>query len=297
MDRLSLETLVLVSLVLFNRVSATGENQARNTVIQLSGNDDLDQWSTFLSNGLSLLSSGLIAAVLVTGALYLVGAGQLLSRRRTDRRVGSHHQLHHYGDRRQEGALQQIERIISYLSVDSLQGLVSNIKHEILGSLSSVRDDGLQRVDQATDVLNNEITDTLDRVGGGGKVEDCLLQAICYLTPGEEETEAGESRKNKEKQKRKEEKRKEKKKKKAKKNKNKNKEKENDYFDDYEEDYEDEDDYEDEADNEEEESDEKIEEEDCDVFQCDMVRYGYQAVQLYGKVQTLRQQFDSLSEK
>jgi len=304
MDTLSLETLSLVSLVFFNRVAASGENQPRNTVIQLSGKDDLDQWSTFLSNGLSLLSSGLIAAVLVTGALYLVGAGQLLSRRRTDRRAGSHsHHLHHqYGDRRQEGALHQIERIISFLSVESLQDLVSDIKHEILGSLSSVRDDGLQRVDEATNVLNNEITDTLDSVGGGGKVEDCLLQAICYLTPGEEETEAGESRKNKEKQKRKEEKRKEKKKKKAKKNKNKNKEKEkedeNDYFDDYEEDYvDDEDDYEDEANTEEEESDGKIEEEDCDVFQCDIVRYGYQAFQLYGKVQTLRQQFDSLSEK
>ena len=125
---------------------------------------------------MSLLSSGLIAAVLVTGALYLVGAGQLLSRRRTDRRVGGHNQLHHHGDRRQEGALHQIERIISYLSVESLQGLVSNIKHEILGGLSSVRDDGLQRVDQATNAINNEITDTLDRVGGGGKVEDCLLQ-------------------------------------------------------------------------------------------------------------------------
>ena len=126
------------------------------------------------------------------------------------------------------------------------------------------------------------------------------FQAICYLTPGEEETEAGESRKNKEKQKRKEEKRKEKKKKKAKKNKNKNKDKdkENDYFDDYEEEYDDEDNYEDEANTgEEEESDVKIEDEDCDVFQCDMVRYGYQAFQLYGKVQTLRQQFDSLSEK
>merc|ERR1712045_739549 len=215
-------------------------------------------------------------------------------------RVGSHQRHHHlhYGDRRQEGALHQIERIISYLSVESLQGLVSSIKHDILGSLSSVRDDGLQRVDEATNVINNEITDTLDSVGGGGKVEDCLLQAICYLTPGEEETEAGESRKNKEKQKRKEEKRKEKKKKKAKKNKNKNKDKENNYFDDYEEDYDDdEDDYEDEANTEEEESDVKIEEEDCDVFQCDMVRYGYQAFQLYDKAQTLRQQFDSLAEE
>ena len=202
--------------------------------------------------------------------------------------------------------------------MESLQDLVSNIKHEILGSLSSVRADGLQRVDEATSAINNEISDTLESVGGGSKVEDCLLQvrtggdfyleniifwfqAICYLTPAEEETEAGESRKNKEKQKRKEEKRKEKKKKKAKKNKNKNKDKDNDYFDDYEEDYDDddddEDDYEDEANTEEEESDVKIEEEDCDVFQCDIVRYGYQAFQLYGKVQTLRQQFDSLSEK
>jgi len=281
MDRLSLETLLLVGLVFLSRVSASDENQARNTVIQLSGRDDLDQWSTFLSNGLSLLGSGLIAAVLVTGALHHL------------------HHLQQFGDRRQEGALHQIERIISYLSVDSLQDLVSNIKHEILGSLSSVRDDGLQRVDEATNAINNEISDTLESVGGGSKVEDCLLQAICYLTPSEEETEAGESRKNKEKQKRKEEKRKEKKKKKAKKNKNKNKDKkDNDYFEDYEEDYEDdEDDYEDEADTEEEEGDVKIEEEDCDVFQCDMVRYGYQAFQLYGKVQSLRQQFDSLSEK
>ena len=132
--------------------------------------------------GLSLLGSGLIAAVLVTGALQLVGVGRLLSRRRTDRRVGSSNHLHHlhhlqqFGDRRQEGALHQIERIISYLSVDSLQDLVSNIKHEILGSLSSVRDDGLQRVDEATNATNNEISDTLESVGGGSKVEDCLLQ-------------------------------------------------------------------------------------------------------------------------
>ena len=53
---------------------------------------------------------------------------------------------------------------------------MSNIKHEILGSLSSVREDGLQRVDEATNLLNNEISDTLESVGGGSKVEDCLLQ-------------------------------------------------------------------------------------------------------------------------
>merc|ERR1711874_537157 len=91
---------------------------------------------------------------------------------------------------------------------ESLQGVVSSIKHEVLGSLSSVRDDGLQRVD----AINNEISGTLDVVGGGSKVEDCLLQAICYLTPDEKEGEAGEARKNKDKQKRKEEKKREKRK-------------------------------------------------------------------------------------
>merc|ERR1712062_678604 len=171
------------------------------------------------------------------------------------------------------------------------QGVVSSIKHEVLGSLSSVRDDGLQRVD----AINNEISGTLDVVGGGSKVEDCLLQAICYLTPDEKEGEAGEARKNKDKQKRKEEKKREKKeKKKAKKNKTKNKESD---FDDYEDEIEIEDEEEEEEGSVEEESDVKIEEEDCDVFQCDMVRYGYQAFQLYDKVQTLRQKFDSLSEK
>ena len=244
--------------------------------------------------GVSLLSSGLIAAILVTGALYLAGTTGGLYRKRTDRRVGGHG-LYGYTDSREDGLFQQMERIISYLSIESLQGVVSSIKHEVLGSLSSVRDDGLQRVD----AINNEISGTLDVVGGGSKVEDCLLQAICYLTPDEKEGEAGEARKNKDKQKRKEEKKrekKEKKKKKAKKNKNKNKESDSDEYDD---EVEIEDDYEkddEEEDNIDDESDLKIEEEDCDVFQCDMVRYGYQAVQLYDKIQTLRQQFDSLSE-
>ena len=41
--------------MLLSRVSASGEDQARNTVIQLSGKDDLDQWSTVLSNGMLCL--------------------------------------------------------------------------------------------------------------------------------------------------------------------------------------------------------------------------------------------------
>ena len=35
--------------------------------------------------------------------------------------------------------------------------------------------------------------------------------------------------------------------------------------------------------------------EDCEVFKCDMVRYGYQMFQLYDKVQTLRQKISSLN--
>lgn len=287
---------LLLVFFLFSNYEVAGEDQARNNVILLSGTRDLDQWTDVISNGLSLVSSGLIAAVLVTGALYLVGSGQ--TSRRTDRRTdswtgGAGQGYYRYPDRREDGIFQHMERIISYLSLESLQDVVSNIKHEILGSLSSVRDDELQRVDDDTGTISNEITDTLDVLGGGSKVEDCLLQALCYLTPDEVESEAGESRKNKEKQKRKEEKKKEKKKKKAKKNKNKNKD--DDYFEDYE-DEEIEDDFEKEENNEEE-SDLDIEEEDCDVFQCDMVRYGYQVFQLYDKVQTLRQQFDSLTEK
>jgi len=267
----------------------SGDQQPGN-IIQLSGTRDLEQWTDLISNGLSLLSSGLIAALLVTGALYLAGAGGILDRRRTDRRVELQNP-YGYQDNREDGIFQHVERIISYLSVDSLQGVISSIKHEILGSLSSVREDGLQRVDD----LNNEISDSLDVVGGGSKVEDCLLQAICYLTPDDEKSEAGESRKNKDKQKRKEEKKRAKKeKKKAKKNKNKNKDSD---FDDYEDEIEIEDEEEEEEGSVEEESDVKIEEEDCDVFQCDMVRYGYQAFQLYDKVQTLRQKFDSLAEE
>jgi len=284
----SLENIVLVWCLLPWWL-VSGDQQPGN-IIQLSGTRDLEQWTDLISNGLTLLSSGLIAALLVTGALYLAGAGGILSRRRTDRRVELQNP-YGYQDKREDGIFQHVERIISYLSVDSLQGVISSIKHEILGSLSSVRDDGLQRVDD----FNNEISDSLDVVGGGSKVEDCLLQAICYLTPDDEKSEAGESRKNKDKQKRKEEKKRAKKeKKKAKKNKNKNKDSD---FDDYEDEIEIEEEEEEEEGSVEEESDVKIEEEDCDVFQCDMVRYGYQAFQLYDKVQTLRQQFNSLAEE
>jgi len=240
------------------------------------------------------VTSGLLAAIFVTGALYLVGTGT--NSRRDNRRVEVPSYGYRYPDRREDGLFQQMERIISSLSLESLQGVISNIKHEILGSLSTARDDEVQRVDEdAQSSIGNGITDTLELLGGGSQVEDCLLQALCYLTPEEEKSEAGESRKNKEKQKLREKKKKEKmekkKQKKAKNNKNKNKDTDDDYEDEnIEDDY-------DEDVNNEEESIKEIEEEDCDVFQCDIVRYGYQAFQLYDKVQKLREQFDSLSSE
>ena len=107
------------------------------------------------------------------------------------------------------------------------------------------------------------------------------------MTPDEEEYEAGESRKNKEKQKRREEKRKEKKNKKNKKNKHKDK--------DYTEDYVDNDVNTTEAPEDVDESDE-LTSEDCDVFRCDTVRYGYQMVTLYAKIQNLRSKIDTLKQ-
>ena len=55
-----------------NRVSASDENQARNTVIQLSGRDDLDQWSTFLSNGMLCLLCIAIRTSLSTASVRVV---------------------------------------------------------------------------------------------------------------------------------------------------------------------------------------------------------------------------------
>ena len=79
----------------------------------------------------SVISSGLIAAVLVTGALYLVG-GDLLDRQ-VSRRVSKEQQYYHGGHythgahgqdrwgRRQDTVLHRVEKILSFLSVDSLQ--------------------------------------------------------------------------------------------------------------------------------------------------------------------------------
>ena len=121
-----------------------------------------------------------------------------------------------------------------------------------------------------------------------------FFQAICYLTPDDDDEYAGESRKNKDKQTRREERKKEKQKKK--KNKKKNKDKNVDFYDDL---Y-DEEEEEDEVTETPEEDDsvdlDNVDSEDCEVFKCDMVRYGYQIFQLYDKVQNLRSKIDDLRD-
>ena len=50
------------------------------------------------------------------------------------------------------------------------------MKHGLLGGLSSVKDSSLQRVDEAQSLLSNTITGGIEAIGGGSKLEDCVLQ-------------------------------------------------------------------------------------------------------------------------
>jgi len=298
------------------------ESHLRETArynIPLSGTTRLDSLSSSVANVWSTVGSGLIAALLVTAGVYVLGLGGegLLGGSRVSRRVssgghydghydGQHHYGGHYGGqhqdrwgRRQEGVAHQLAKIMSALSVDSVQDLVSGVKHGILGRLSSVRDDSLKRVDDVQNSITNTIDTGFEAIGGGSKLEDCFLQAVCYLTPDDEEE--GESRKlNKDKQRRREEKRRQKQNKKKNKSKKKKVEvvqEDDEYYEDYDEDYEEEvtesSDNEDDYDTNE---DGKVTSDDCQVFKCDIVKHGYTAFQLYNKVQNLRSQISSLRE-
>jgi len=280
------------------------EESPRYNVVQLSGTENLDSLSRLAANAWSIVSGGFIAAVLVTGVVYLIGVDGLLNTKER-RRISSspyypdqyQYQYQQYGQdrwgRRQDGFVHQMEKILSFLSVEAMQETASSVKHKILGGLSNMKDNSLQRVDDVSNALTDQLSDGIDAFGGGSKLEDCFLQAICYLTPDDEEEYAGESRKNKDKQTRREEKKKEKQK--RKKNKKKNKEKNDNSNDFYDEDEE----YDEVTETPEDDSvsdQDNVDSEDCEVFKCDMVRYGYQIFQLYDKVQNLRSKIDSLRE-
>ena len=195
---------------------------------------------------------------------------------------------------------------------------MSGVKHGILGRLSSVRDDSLKRVDDVQNSITNTIDTGFEALGGGSRLEDCFLQvwriqmisheiirhctlqAVCYLTPDDEE---GESRKlNKDKQRRREEKRRQKQNKKKNKSKKKKVEvvqEDDEYYEDYDEDYEDKEEVTESSDNDDDydtNEDGKVTSDDCQVFKCDIVKHGYTAFQLYNKVQNLRSQISSLRE-
>ena len=63
-------------------------------------------------------------------------------------------------------------KIMKYL----FQETASSVKHKILGGLSNMKDNSLQRVDDVSNALTDQLSDGIDAFGGGSKLEDCFLQ-------------------------------------------------------------------------------------------------------------------------
>ena len=85
----------------------------------------------------SIVSGGFIAAVLVTGVVYLIGVDGLLNTKER-RRISSspyypdQYQYQQYGQdrwgRRQDGFVHQMEKILSFLSVEAMQVIFNKTK-------------------------------------------------------------------------------------------------------------------------------------------------------------------------
>ena len=209
----------------------------------------------------------------------------------------------------------RISRILSYVSSNSLDDLIDTIKpftgtFDILPDISRMgtgdyehnNDDrilresvtgAIQSVGSMTNLVSDGVSDslqsvsdtadTLSKVVSDKKLKDCLLQVICYLTP-EEGVEEGEGRKNKEKQDRREKEKLEKqKKKKMKKKKKKKLQEELDTSTDIE----DENEFTNDA--------VEINSDDCEVFKCDIVGYGFTAYKVFDKLRNFKERLDSLN--
>jgi hypothetical protein len=244
-------------------------------VVQLTGTTQLDYHAHNLREGVSHLASlsqtGLVLAGLVTGFVYLASLAFPATARL-------------YGTRKGPVLARRISRILSYVSANSLDDLIDTIKPAV-GTLDILPD--ISRMGTGAIESVGSITDSLGRVVSDKKIKDCLLQAICYLTP-EDNGEEGEGRKNKEKQDRREKEKKEKQRRKKLKKKNKKKTKEQNEeaetsIDD--------DDYDEEVNNIEIDSD------DCEVFKCDIVSYGYSAYQVFQKVRNIKNRLDHLEQE
>jgi len=261
------------------------------TVLQLTGTTELDSQAEKLREGVSHLASvsktGLVLAVLVTGLVYLASLLFPATSRLYTRRKGP-------------VLARRVSRIMSYLSANSLDDLIDTIKPgvgtlDILPDISRMSSGAMESITNmvsggVSDSIESvsDTADTLSRVVSDKKIKDCLLQAICYLTP-EESGEEGEGRKNKEKQDRREKEKKEKQKRKKlkKKNKKKNKEQQeeietssDDDIDDY----------------DEETNSIDIDSDDCEVFKCDIVSYGYSAFKVFEKMKNIKERLDNLDE-
>ena len=174
------------------------------------------------------------------------------------------------------GAIESFGSMTNLVS-DRVTGGIHKVSNSVTGGIYTMSDgvsDSLQSV--------SDTADTLSRVVSDKKLKDCLLQAICYLTP-DEDAEEGEGRKNKEKQDKRE---KEKKEKQERKTKKKNKKKQLEKL------------TEDEAIEIKKESDNdgiEINSDDCEVFQCDIVGYGFTAYKVFDKLRNLKERLDNLN--
>jgi len=264
------------------------------TVLQLTGTTELDNQAEKLREGVTHLASvsktGLVLAVLVTGLVYLASLLFPTTARLYTRRKGP-------------VLARRVSRIFSYLSANSLDDLIDTIKPgvgtlDILPDISRMSSGAIESVGSITNIVSGGVSDsiesvsdtagTLSRVVSDKKIKDCLLQAICYLTP-EESGEEGEGRKNKEKQDRREKEKKEKQKRKKQKKKNKKKNKDQ------------QEEIETSADDDIEEYDEEtnnieINSDDCEVFKCDIVSYGYSAFKVFEKMRNIKERLDNLDE-
>ena len=271
-----------------------------------------------------LSGTGLLLSVLVTGLLYwAVGLSVATGVRRTGA-----------GQRKGGPTLsRRISRILSYVSSNSLDDLIDTIKPAMkkldmlpdisrvgTGNVEDILDDkivdknvagALESVGSVTNMVSDSVTggiqtvsdgvsgslqtvsdtaDTLSRVVSDKKLKDCLMQAVCYLTPEDVTEEEGEGRKNKDKQDRREKEKKEKQE--RKKNKKKKKKKQEKAKDDIDSEIATDVPDENESDNDTTE----INSDDCEVFECDIVGYGYTAYKVFDKLRQVKERIENLDK-
>jgi len=261
--------IIFLDFLLILQVSSSGAG-----LLQLTGTTELDQYAENLRQGLTTVAgisqTGLILAVMVTGLLYLISL-PFSSNRRNRAPLSS-----------------RIARIVSQVSQNSFDNLVDTM----IPDTSRMGFDMMESVGTLTNMVSGGVSDatnSLTRMVSNQKLKDCAMQAICYLTPEDEEgeeNEEGEGRKNKEKQERREKEKKEKQRRKKQKKNKKKKLQSQDETEDSNEGVE-----------EELKDNLTIESEDCEVFECNIVSYGYTAYKVFEKMKGIKERLDRLDDE